>query len=181
PRLLDKASYQDCLLQHLPSFLSDASNSGCTPQGQWDMIKANIKRITKRFSLRLATERKHELKQLMKERNSFLRSKPSIEVRNSQLPIYDKAIAALQEDTSATLALRANVRWREKGETSIKYLRHMVRHRSNTQQMTALRTSPDETANSDLHSMLHTSQQFYTGLYSTDPVEETDLDSYLTD
>ncbi|KAI8347869.1 hypothetical protein BD560DRAFT_240039 [Blakeslea trispora] len=57
----------------------------------------------------------------------------------------------------------------------------MVRHRSNTQQMTALRTSPDETANSDLHSMLHTSQQFYTGLYSTDPVEETDLDSYLTD
>ncbi|KAI8367054.1 hypothetical protein BD560DRAFT_435888 [Blakeslea trispora] len=71
-----EASYQDCLLQYLSSFLSDASNSGCTPQEQWDMIKAYIKRVTKRFSLQLAAKRKHELKQLMKEWNSFLRSKP---------------------------------------------------------------------------------------------------------
>ena len=51
----------------------------------------------------------------------------------------------------------------------------MVRQRSDIQEMTALRRTPTEDAQGDLESMLRTSQQFYDQLYSTDPVDETDL------
>ncbi|KAG1356390.1 hypothetical protein G6F61_014610 [Rhizopus arrhizus] len=64
-----------------------------------------------------------------------------MDARLQHLPILDQQIATLQQELSEILALKANIRWQEAGETSVKYLKNLYRQRTVEQHITTLRTN----------------------------------------
>ncbi|KAG1048106.1 hypothetical protein G6F43_009480 [Rhizopus delemar] len=140
----------------------------------WDNIKRQVKKTTRTF----AVDYTNWHTKAIRNRHKFLRSKPPLAIRLHQLPILDQQIASLQELTDI-LVLKANVRWQEAGEASIKYLKSMYRKRTVEQHITTLRFDDNEDPVEGIDQLLPITQQFYQPLYDADPVDNLQLDSYL--
>ncbi|KAG1042538.1 hypothetical protein G6F43_011881 [Rhizopus delemar] len=178
PLLARKPDYQRHLQQHLDVILPKMPTQW-NPQKKWDHVKQQVKNITRSFAVDYTNWRKTTIRRLQSERNKFLRSKPPLEVRLQRLPSLEQQIASLQQELSDVLALKANLRWQESGETSVKYLKNLYRLRTIEQHITALR--PDDTTDpiEGIEQMLPIAQQFYQSLYTTDPVDNHHIRSYL--
>ncbi|KAG1572684.1 hypothetical protein G6F47_005257 [Rhizopus delemar] len=159
------------ILPKLPSEWSAAKS--------WDHIKRQVKKITRTFAVDYTNWRTKTIRKLQSNRNRFLRSKPPLAIRLHQLPIFDQQIASLQQELTDILALKANVRWHEAGETSIKYLKSMYRKRTIEQHITTLRSDDNEDSVEGIDQLLPIIQQFYRSLYDADPVDDLQLNSYL--
>jgi hypothetical protein len=97
----------------------------------------------------------------------------------------------LQQELVDIDAMKAGVKWREKGERSAKYLRQIHEQRSVQQQITTLQPPPmlstllspmdsdDNLPSSDLPTMKIYAHRFYQQLYHADPVAPHQLDEYL--
>ncbi|KAG0959346.1 hypothetical protein G6F31_011744 [Rhizopus arrhizus] len=133
-----KPAYQQYLRQHLDDILLKIP-SGWNAQKKWDFVKQQVKKVTRTFAIDYSDWRKKMIRQLQSDRNRFLRSKPSLDARLQHLTILDQPIASLQQELSETLALKANVRWQEAGEKSVKYLKNLYRQRTVEQHITTLR------------------------------------------
>jgi hypothetical protein len=178
PLLVRKPEYLQYLQEHLSHILL-CIPSWWSPQKKWDHIKAKVKSVTRSFGIQYTDWRKKTLRNLQAERNSFLRTKPSIEVRIPTLATIDNQIASIQEELTDILALKSKIRWCEKGETSIKYLKNIYRTRSVEQHIATLRPNDASAPVGGIDNLLPIAQQFYHSLYATDPVDETQILHYL--
>jgi hypothetical protein len=97
------------------------------------------------------------------------------------LPILDQQIATLQQELSEILALKANVRWQEAGETSVKYLKNLYRQRTVEQHITTLRPNDSTDPVECIDRMLPIAQQFYQSLFTTDSVDDHQMEQYLAE
>ncbi|KAG1165294.1 hypothetical protein G6F36_013427 [Rhizopus arrhizus] len=173
PLLARNLAYQQYLRQNLEDIIPKLP-SGWSAVKSWDNIKRQVKKITRTF----AVDYTNWHTKAIRNRNKFLRSKPPLAIRLHQLPILDQQIASLQELTDI-LVLKANVRWQEAGEVSIKYLKSMYRKRTVEQHITTLRFDDNEDPVEGIDQLLPITQQFYQPLYDADPVDDLQLDSYL--
>ncbi|KAI8377122.1 hypothetical protein EDC96DRAFT_435658, partial [Choanephora cucurbitarum] len=82
---------------------------------------------------------------------------------------------------SEYLACRANQRWRDKGETSVRFLKELVQKRQNSERIQAFRDVENEEPRSGSDSMLNSAHLFYQQLYTVDPVNAVQLEDYLND
>ncbi|KAG1058193.1 hypothetical protein G6F43_000017 [Rhizopus delemar] len=178
PFLARNPAYQQYLRQHLEDILPKLPSEWSAAKS-WDHIKCQVKKITRTFAVDYTNWRIKAIRKLQSNRNKFLRSKPPLAIRLHQLPIFDKQIASLQQELTDILALKANVRWQEAGETSIKYLKSMYRKRTVEQHITTLRSDDNEGPVEGIDQLLPITQQFYQSLYDADPVDDLQLDSYL--
>ncbi|KAG1037559.1 hypothetical protein G6F43_012832 [Rhizopus delemar] len=169
PILARKPAFQQYLQQHLTEILSKIS-SGMNVQMAWDFVKRQVKKVTRNYAVDYTNWRTKSIRLLQSNRNKFLRSKPPLAVRLHQLPILDQQIASLQQELTEILALKANVRWQEEGETSIKYLKNMYRQRTVEQHITTLRTDDSADPVEDVNQLLSVTHQFYQSLYTADPI-----------
>ncbi|EIE78298.1 hypothetical protein RO3G_03002 [Rhizopus delemar RA 99-880] len=178
PLLARNPAYQQYLRQHLEYILPKLPSEWSAAKS-WDHIKRQVKKITRTFAVDYTNWRTKTIRKLQSNRNRFLRSKPPLAIRLHQLPIFDQQIASLQQELTDILALKANVRWQEAGETSIKYLKSMYRKRTVEQHITTLRSDDNEDPVEGIDQLLPITQQFYQSLYDADPVDDLQLDSYL--
>ena len=179
PRLLQNPAYQQRLIDVIPLLLAEATSKFVTPQDQWDFFKKALKRVTKCFGVNRAKDHKTRLRGLQSQRNHLLRSQPSGEDRLTLLKPIEQEIALLQQETTENLALKSGHRWREKGETSVRFLKRLVQQRQATERIAAFRDSETEESRSDSALMLSSANQFYQQLYTPDPVDVNQLDDYL--
>ncbi|KAG1139313.1 hypothetical protein G6F37_009854 [Rhizopus arrhizus] len=154
-------------------------SSGWSAAKSWDHIKCQVKKITCAFAVDYTNRRTKTIRKLQSNRNKFLRSKPPLAIRLHQLPILVQQIASLQQELTDIMALKANVRWQEAGETSIKYLKSIYRKRTVEQHITTLRSDDNEDPVEGTDQLLPITQQFYQSLYDAVPVDDLQLDSYL--
>ncbi|KAG0931705.1 hypothetical protein G6F32_011601 [Rhizopus arrhizus] len=180
PLLARKPAYQQYLRQHLDDILLKIP-SGWNAQKKWDFVKQQVKKVTRNFAIDYSDWRKKMIRQLQSDRNRFLRSKPSLDARLQHLTILDQPIASLQQELSETLALKANVRWQEAGEKSVKYLKNLYRQRTVEQHITTLRLNDSTDPVESTDRMLTIAQHFYQSLFTTDPVDDHQVEHYLDD
>ncbi|KAG1252379.1 hypothetical protein G6F65_017947 [Rhizopus arrhizus] len=88
-------------------------------------------------------------------------------------------IAALQQELSDILALKASVRWQVSGETSVKYLSNLYRQRTVEHHTNTLRPNESSDPVKGIEQLLPIAQQFYQTLYTADPVDDHQVDLYL--
>ncbi|KAG1047687.1 hypothetical protein G6F43_009880 [Rhizopus delemar] len=180
PILARKPAFQQYLQHHLTEILSKIS-SGMNVQMAWDFIKRQVKKVTRTYAIDYTNWRTKSIRLLQSNRNKFLHNKPPLAVRLQRLPILDQQIASLQQELTEILALKANVRWQEEGEASIKYLKNMYRQRIVEQHITTLRTDDSADPVEDVDQLLSVTHQFYQSLYTADPVDDGQLDAHLND
>ncbi|KAI8366203.1 hypothetical protein BD560DRAFT_447975 [Blakeslea trispora] len=161
PRLLQLPEYHHRLIDIILSILDEATSKCSTPQDQWDFFKKALKRVTKCFGVNRTKSRKARLRELQSQRNHFLRSLPSGEARLTFLRPLEQEITILQQETTESLALKSGQRWREKGETSVRYLKRLVQQRQATERITAFRDDETKESRSDSASMLRSANRFY--------------------
>ncbi|SAM09001.1 hypothetical protein [Absidia glauca] len=151
------------------------------PQALWDTIKREIKLVIQQHGVQRAAWRHSTLKMLKRKRNRFLRGQPVVALRSMVLPPLDTAIYYLQQELVDIMALRAGVRWREHSERSPTYLKKIHATRSHKQFMATLRTGPDhEILTTDQSTMRSCAKDFYQHLSTINPVDEFDIDRYLS-
>ncbi|OBZ80993.1 Transposon TX1 uncharacterized protein, partial [Choanephora cucurbitarum] len=162
PQLLQNPGYLNHLKQALPGLIERSTKDYLRPQDRWDNIKSGLNHHTINFPLIRILEKK-ETEAASKP------TKPPFGIKLRRLPAFDRPIAHIQAKLTDILAMRSNTRWRERGETSVKYLRRAISTRASTQQITALRSNTDSSPSSSIESMLECSEEFYSTLYSADP------------
>ncbi|KAI8370156.1 hypothetical protein EDC96DRAFT_588315, partial [Choanephora cucurbitarum] len=91
----------------------------------------------------------------------------------------DQEIADFNQKNVDNLALRAGQRWREQGETSVRFLKGCIQKRQTTERITALRDTTEAQSLSDHQSMLQSAASFYRQLYTPDAVTDSRIDVYL--
>ncbi|KAG1042928.1 hypothetical protein G6F43_011780 [Rhizopus delemar] len=104
-----------------------------------------------------------------------------MDARLQHLTILDQQITSLQQVLSEILALKANVRWQEAGETSVKYLKNLYRQRTVEQHITTLRPNDSTDPVECIDRMLPIAQQFYQSLFTTDSVDDHQVEQYLAE
>ncbi|EIE78403.1 hypothetical protein RO3G_03107 [Rhizopus delemar RA 99-880] len=180
PILARQPAYQQLLQEKLTLILSQLP-SGWSSQAKWDYVKAQVKVVTRNYAVDYTNWRTKALRKLQSDRNKFLRSKPPVATRTRRLPTFDVQIASLQNELAEILALKANSRWYEEGETSVKYLKRIYHQRTIEQRIPSLRPTDEGDTVEDSESMLPIAQDFYQSLYNVDHVDDTRLEDYLND
>ncbi|KAG0930594.1 hypothetical protein G6F32_011943 [Rhizopus arrhizus] len=180
PILARQPAYQQLLQEKLTLILSQLP-SGWSPQAKWDYVKAQVKVVTRNYAVDYTNWRTKALRKLQSDRNKFLRSKPPVATRTRRLPTFDVQIASLQNELAEILALKANSRWCEEGETSVKYLKRIYHQRTIEQRIPSLRPTDEGDPVEDSESMLPIAHDFYQSLYNVDHVDDTRLEDYLND
>ncbi|SAL97551.1 hypothetical protein [Absidia glauca] len=163
--------------------LVESLDSGSSAQQQWEEIKAETKKVIQSYGKKYVSWRTNTLRFLEQKRNRFLRSKPSVALKHHFLTSIDPIIASLQQELCDVTALKAGVRWRERGEKSASYLKKLHHQRENQQFMVAIqqdeRDGAPPSSTSDPSLMQHQARSFYQALYQIDPVGDDQIDQYL--
>lgn len=179
PLYVNNPKYQSLLEQSINNFFeSDLQET--TPQEQWDQVKALCQDVTKKFGKRYVPWRQATLQRLQRKRHRFLSGKPAMALRQQILATLDPTIHALQQELTDIAAMKAGIRWREKGERSPKYLKSIHTTRTNQQYLAALTPTNDSTTPvSDQEGLREITWNFYQQLYTSDEVTATIIDNYL--
>lgn len=191
PAYVNNPKFRDTLSRRLHNLMKTLPDSLST-QEQWESVKEVTKAVIKQFGIKYVSWRKLSLKQLERKRNRLLRSKPPVATLVHFLPKIENMIHILQQELVDIAALKAGVTWREKGERSAGYLKNLHQQRTIQQYIPSLRNpnasstdpgTPESTnaavVTDDSNTMELYAQQFYQTLYTTEPVSEGDIDSYL--
>ncbi|KAI8364596.1 Endonuclease/exonuclease/phosphatase, partial [Blakeslea trispora] len=108
---------------------------GVSPQLLWEQVKEATGNLAKKYGIKHTCWRTETLKKLEKRKNRILRSKPPPAIRATVLPPLMKQIQQLQQELTDIAALKANIRWRERGEKSASFLKLVHQRRSVAQYM----------------------------------------------
>ncbi|KAG0164090.1 hypothetical protein DFQ30_010519, partial [Apophysomyces sp. BC1015] len=120
-----------------------------------------------------------QLTELRRKRNRLLRSKPPLAVIRECLPLIKRQISILQTELVQNDALRARKEWREKGETSARYLKNICTTRQSKQYIHQLVNPNTGAITQSPLELEDIAQQFYQELYSPDPVDVSATDQLL--
>jgi hypothetical protein len=146
------------------------------------------KKMIRNYSYPYVDWRKKTIKSLERKRNRILRDKPPLAVRTQ---LIDRMLGKLQQEIATIDGLKAGIRWREQCEKSAGFFKQLHQQRTVQQHTSAVKifdpqstfvnadidVPPDRT--SDPVTMRETVQQYYQRLYTTDPVQEVEIEEYL--
>lgn len=173
----------DTINTKLNTKLDDLANKlpqDSSVQDNWDWIKLELKKWIKHQGRRMASLRSTQLKDLQRQRNKTLRSKPPTEWRVEFLNKIDPQIRQLQQDTADIAALKAGISWRENGETSAGYLKRIHQQRTSEQYINGLSSTDTQGfLSSNTQTDLGIAHGFYERLYTPDPVSQDSITRYL--
>lgn len=174
PLLLKNESFCTALSQHLVEFVSSLSVEDNVHK-QWDQVKNEIKRFSRKFGVKHTAWRKTRLQFLQSQRNTILRDKPSIYVKQVILPPIEREIITLQNDIVHLAMLRSGTRWREQGERNAGYLKRTIQTRQKTRSIDDLRHPTTENICTNNETKMEAARVFYQDLYTSEDVSETSI------
>ncbi|KAG1135537.1 hypothetical protein G6F37_012747 [Rhizopus arrhizus] len=146
-----------------------------SPQLQWEEVKSKAAKVIRHYSIEYVDWRTQSIKALEKKRNRLLRTKPPPAVRLHLLPTIDQQLHKLQQELAEIAILKSGIRWQEKGESNVKYLKNIHKKRTSQQFMTGFKDSNavgQTMVQCDTAMMKNTVQQFYQHLYRADNVSQ---------
>ena len=162
-----------------------------TSADKWDKVKSTTKKVIRNYGYTYVDWRKTTIKQLERKRNRILRGKPPLAIRTQLIEPIDRMLGKLQQELAIIDGLKAGIRWREQGEKSAGFFKRIHQQRTVQQQMTAVKdinqhlttdnveTVPPTDHTSDPTAMREIVREYYQRLYTTDHVQEIDIDNYL--
>ncbi|KAG1060303.1 hypothetical protein G6F41_012948 [Rhizopus arrhizus] len=183
PRLASSETFRNLVSSTIANTMVSFDIS-LTPQEKWDMVKSAITQVAKSFSRRSAFNltKAESLLHLKRARiTKRLASNPELlSSLTPQLSVVESQLASLQQYHAETLALRAGIRWREQGEISAGYLKRTVSQRQTRQIMKQLVHPTTGALCCTSNEMLDAAVQFYSNLYSPEPIDNSAIDDLLS-
>ncbi|KAG0780446.1 hypothetical protein G6F21_012130 [Rhizopus arrhizus] len=170
PRLASSETFRNSVSSTIANTMVSFDIS-LTPQEKWGMVKSAITQVAKSFSRRSAFN-------LTKAESLLHRKRARITKRLASNP---ELLSSLTPQLSIVETLRAGIRWREQGEISTGYLKRTVSQRQTRQIMKQL-VHPTTTGAlcSTSNEMLDAAVQFYSNLYSHEPIDNSAIDDLLS-
>ncbi|CAO3694762.1 unnamed protein product [Rhizopus stolonifer] len=142
PSLTRDGSFCTLLVSNIESLFCQFS-SEMTAQCKWERIKEKTKDTALRYSRRKAFNLQRGERLLQKKHSVILTQMVFNHLPSSdllpQLRIVENQLSSIQQYHTDTLALRASIRWREKGENSAGYLKRTVQHNARRKNIPCLR------------------------------------------
>ncbi|KAG2219293.1 hypothetical protein INT45_011308 [Circinella minor] len=164
---------------------------------QWDFLKSRIKSFTQSYCRKQGAKKKQHMKSLHRSHKIFQQSLQQHQqhqadnnlnndlhddefIHNTQQHIanVEQQIDEHLDHEGNILALRAGIRYREKGERSNKYFYNCLKTRQQRQIITSLRQS-DGTLVRSTDGLLQRASEFYQQLYTADTVQFQDITNIL--
>ncbi|KAG1046302.1 hypothetical protein G6F43_011137 [Rhizopus delemar] len=183
PRLASSEAFRNLVSSTITNTMISFDLS-LTPQEKWDMVKSAIAQVAKSFSRRSAfnlTKSESFLHRKRARITKCLASNPELlSSLKPQLSIVESQLASQQQYHAETLALRAGIRWREQGEISVGYLKRTVSQRQTRQIMKQLVHPTTGALYSTSNETLDAAVQFYSNLYSPEPIDNLAIDDLLS-
>ncbi|KAG1453072.1 hypothetical protein G6F56_007662 [Rhizopus delemar] len=97
-----------------------------------------------------------------------------------QLRIAENQLSSIQQYHTDTLALRASIHWREKGEKFAGYLKRTVQHNARRKNIPCLRHPVTSALCHTKDDMLQAASSFYSSLYTPDPIDSVAIDQLFS-
>lgn len=143
---------------------------------KWESFKSALKYCAQSYSRSSPTRLRNTIAQLQHERLSSLSSgTPNLDVTSRLEKLLDYQI---KQETKQCL-LRSATRWHEEGERNNKYFYRVIKDRTRQQTIESLRCSSTGVVLSDMPGIMHEARNFYTDLYTPDPIDTDSVDSLL--
>jgi hypothetical protein len=158
----------------------EIASSKSTPQNLWDMVKAGVKKFTRRFGRQKVDWRKQQIVALQRKRQRLLRGSFPTSLLAIHLPRVEQQIQTLQQEITSIAILKAERTWRERGETDAGYLKKSSISRLVQRSIPPLMNTANQTICSSQDQMLAVTEQFYTELYSADPICSASMENMVS-
>ena len=182
PRLARDVTFQDKLFVHL-SETANSFPSYLPASLKWEQLKQVTAKTARAYSRRQAFTLSRAEALLQRKRSkieSNLLRNPSLQPELSpQLQVVQEQLSSLQQYHVETLALKAGIRWREKGELSAGYLKHTASSRLSKSTIPPLQHPSLNRVCHTKEEMLNSAFLFYDKLYSPDPIDLDAVQSLL--
>ncbi|KAG1035086.1 hypothetical protein G6F43_013296 [Rhizopus delemar] len=183
PRLASSEAFRNLVSSTIANTMISFDLS-LTPQEKWDMVKSAIAQVAKSFSRRSAFSLTKAESLLHRKRARITKRLVSnselLSSLTPQLSIVESQFASPQQYHAETLALRASICWREQGEISAGYLKRSVSQRQTRRIMKQLVDPITGALCSTFNEMPDSAVQFYSNLYSPEPIDNTAIDDLLS-
>ncbi|KAG1440683.1 hypothetical protein G6F55_013431 [Rhizopus delemar] len=139
-----------------------------------------VKKVTQSFCRNRCQWRNDRIKQLQSQRNdTFRRYSDNPTCLNILLPEVENKLAKLQTEIAEIDILRTGKRWIENNEKSAGYLKRTAESRNIKRNITKLVHPETGLECLDIKAKLDAASNFYSTLYSTEPIDHHDLESML--
>ncbi|KAG1340279.1 hypothetical protein G6F62_005474 [Rhizopus arrhizus] len=158
----------------------EIASSKSTPQNLWDMVKTRVNKFTRRFGRQKVDWRKQQIVALQRKRQRLLRGSFPTSLLAIHLPRVEQQIQTLQQEITSIAILKAERTWRERGETDAGYLKKSATSRLVQRSIPPLMNPANQTICSSQDQMLAVTEQFYTELYSADPICSASMENMVS-
>ncbi|EIE89191.1 hypothetical protein RO3G_13902 [Rhizopus delemar RA 99-880] len=139
-----------------------------------------VRKVTQSFCRNRCQWRNDQIKQLQSQRNDiFRRYSDNSTCLNILLPEVENKLAKLQTEIAEIDILRAGKRWIENNEKSAGYLKRTAESRNIKRNITKLVHPETGLECLDIKAKLDAASNFYSTLYSAEPIDHHDLESML--
>jgi hypothetical protein len=148
-------------------------------QAQWDSVKASIIPFIRQFGRNKKKKTYSEHRHLQRERNKFhrrLKLDPHNDSLIQRILSLDTQLSTLQDDIIYVAALKAGIKWLEKGEKSAGYLKRTANLRQNQTKIHSIQHPLTSVSCTTPDSMQDATTCFYSQLYSSDAITPAALD-----
>lgn len=153
-------------------------------QNHWDRIKRRIKGFCITESIPRARHRRTMKNQLLEQRTNRLEE--LIQSSGSQRERLEKELTEIENDLSSIenhelhiQALRSGYAWREQGERCTAYFFRSIASRQKKRLVPPLRNEETGLLSSTVEEQLGIAKQFYSKLYTPDPIDQGAIDTFL--
>ncbi|KAG0737661.1 hypothetical protein G6F57_012742 [Rhizopus arrhizus] len=162
-----------------------------TPADKWDKVKSTTKKVIRNYGYSYIDWRKTTVRQLERKRNRILRGQPPLAIRAQLIEPIDRMLGKLQQELAIIDGLKAGIRWREQGEKSAGFFKRLHQQRTVQQRMTSVKVMDQHLSTNNVEAVPptdHTSdptamrkivREYYQRLYTTDHVQDIEIDNYL--
>ncbi|KAG1370798.1 hypothetical protein G6F61_011727 [Rhizopus arrhizus] len=163
--------------QYITHKLAKYNNS---PQEKWDLLKKMVKKVTQNFCRNRCQWRNDQIMQLQSHRNDiFRRYSNNPTCLNILLPEVENNLANLQTEIAEIDILRAGKRWIENNQKLAGYLKRTAESRNIKRNLTMIVHPETGLECLDTKAKLDAAFNFYSTLYTAEPIDHQDLESML--
>ncbi|KAG0755178.1 hypothetical protein G6F24_012006 [Rhizopus arrhizus] len=181
PNLAKNSAYirklNEQIEQYITHKLAKYNNS---PQEKWDLLKKMVKKVTQNFCRNRCQWRNDQIMQLQSHRNDiFRRYSNNPTCLNILLPEVENNLANLQTEIAEIDILRAGKRWIENNQKLAGYLKRTAESRNIKRNLTMIVHPETGLECLDTKAKLDAAFNFYSTLYTAEPIDHQDLESML--
>jgi exonuclease III len=147
-------------------------------QSSWDTIKQLTQTLARKIGRNKADWRTRHLKQFQRKRNKLIKSFKGQKTLATQILKVEKQITNLQEELVEVAAMKAGLRWREKGEKSAGLMKRLATRREHKRSIETLHHPDTDTLCSSPSDLQSAARRYYEVLYTPTPVDPTHIEYF---